>query len=46
MVFIVCVNKTVQLNFFLWKFGQIDHLTLITAVIVGCQCIIIEQNRY
>jgi len=32
-------------NSYLWR-ALIDRLTLITAVIDGCQCITIEQNRY
>jgi len=38
-------NMNVLVEELIW-WALIDHLTLITAVIVGCQCITIEQNRY
>jgi len=49
--FNVCVNDTVQLLLYIFIFSClaydfIDHLSLITAVIVGCQCITMERNKY
>jgi len=47
------MNETVQIlynwiNFLVEELIMMsfDHLTLITVVIVGCQCITVEQNRY
>jgi len=43
--------QLLYINFFLFRVEELyvmsfDHVTLITTVIVGCQCIAMVQNRY